>query len=298
MPPVDAYILSYGNPSNALRCQRSFAGAASIGLTTIIHNPTAIHPMFDEEGEAVGEVIETGHNLGYSGGMNTALRHALRGSASFFLLLTHDVQISPASVAALVRFLEERPEVGMAGPILEESDGTLYSRGGVYRDGIAAHIRSEVPGDPDWIDGAALLIRRACIEDIGLFDDRLFMYWEDVDLSLRARRAGWSIGCCDSSFAFQDHASPESRGKAYDYLMRRNQLMIARKHAGFRLVTQLALRNIGRIVLRRATFSNATLLGDWHAFRTRVGPPPTRLQHGSDIEADRERHREMTFRRP
>ena len=112
---------------------------------------------------------------------------------------------------ALVEFMEDRPDVGIAGSRLEEPDGTpqlsafrfpsvLGELEGGLRLGPASRLLARWvgapavptgPGPTDWVAGASMIIRSAVFEAVGLMDEGYFMYFEEVDFCHRARRAGW-----------------------------------------------------------------------------------------------------------
>jgi len=108
------------------------------------------------------------------------------------------------------------PEQGIVGSVIrntdEEQSIQAYGGGRVIYP-IARHhpCLSPVADDElDYISGASMLIRAELLQEIGLFDDRIFIYWEDVELSHRARRAGYGLGCAaDAEIYHTEHASME-----------------------------------------------------------------------------------------
>ncbi|MDR3635558.1 MAG: glycosyltransferase family 2 protein [Isosphaeraceae bacterium] len=154
-------------------------------------------------------------NGGFAWGNNEAIRPALASEAPprYVLLLNPDTVVRPGALAALVAFMDDRPEVGIAGSRLEDPDGTaqwsafrFHSVLGELGDGLRlaaadrllARWRVAAPPPPgpspcptDWVAGASMIVRREVFESIGLLDDKYFMYYEEADFCLRARRAGW-----------------------------------------------------------------------------------------------------------
>ncbi len=159
------------------------------------------------------EVLPLDKNLGFAGGNNAALRPVLaeKPRPDYVLLLNPDTVVRPGAVRALVDFMDQNPKVGIAGSRLEDPDGTpqrsafrfhtiasefegsfrlgLVSRF-LHRAVIAPPVRDE-PHECDWVAGASMLVRPAVFDAIGLMDDDYFLYFEEVDFCLRARRAGW-----------------------------------------------------------------------------------------------------------
>jgi len=146
-------------------------------------------------------VIESEHNLGFSAAVNTLARDA---STDYLVLLNDDAIARPAWLATLIATADELTDAGAVSSRLVFPDGRLQEAGGRINpnghpeqvghghpdNDPALHVR----GDVDYASAAALLVRRAAFEQIGGFDERFFpAYFEDVDLSLRLRRAGWRV---------------------------------------------------------------------------------------------------------
>jgi GT2 family glycosyltransferase len=152
-------------------------------------------------------------NRGFTGGNNAVIRPALKRDPppAAVMLLNNDTLVRPGAIVKLVDFLQAHPAVGVCGSRLEYPDGETqlaarrvltigselesYARLGLLsrlmsRWVIAPPEQSE-PHPCGWVPGAALMIRREVLESIGLLDEDLYTYFDDVDYCLRARRAGW-----------------------------------------------------------------------------------------------------------
>ena len=152
-------------------------------------------------------------NGGFAAGNNAAIRPALATSdpPRYVLLLNPDTIVRPGAVRTLVEFMEDRPDIGIAGSRLEEPGGTpqrsafrfpsvLGEFEGGLRLGPASRLLARWVGTPaiptgpgpiDWVAGACMIIRSAVFESVGLMDEGYFMYFEEVDFCYRARCAGW-----------------------------------------------------------------------------------------------------------
>lgn len=152
-------------------------------------------------------------NRGFTGGNNLIIRQALASgdAPDYFLLLNADTSVHPGALEALLRFMDAHPEAGVAGSRIENPDGTVQAspfrfpgilseleRG--LRLGVASRLLArwsvslpapEAPCAVDWVSGASMMIRRSLIEATGPLDDGLFIYFDDSDFCLNARRAGW-----------------------------------------------------------------------------------------------------------
>jgi N-acetylglucosaminyl-diphospho-decaprenol L-rhamnosyltransferase len=151
-------------------------------------------------------------NGGFSYGVNAGVMPALSQSEppDAFLLLNPDTIIHPGAITTLVRFLESRPEVGIAGSRLEDPDGTVqHSRfrfpsvaseldNGLALGFVTRLLRHRVSSPPlvgtahrtDWLSGACQIIRRDVFEAVGGFDERFFLYFEELDFARRANSLG------------------------------------------------------------------------------------------------------------
>jgi hypothetical protein len=136
--------------------------------------------------------------------------------------------------------------------------------------------------DAGYPHGTLLLARRACLLDIGLFDERYFAYCEEADLGERARRAGWEVGIVRG--ALMSNPGQTSASGVPQYLMLRNSLQLVRRHFGrsaaatqFGIVAGITAR--GALGGTKAPFWN--LRGRWLGLRDavlgRTGPPPAQL---------------------
>jgi GT2 family glycosyltransferase len=152
-------------------------------------------------------------NRGFTGGNNFVIRAALASERppDYFLLLNADTIVEDGALEALVRLLDQHPRAGIAGSKLLAPDGSVQAspfrfqgiateldRG--LRLGAVSRLLSPwgvvmpTPAEPcavDWVSGASMLLRRKMLEEIGLLDEGLYTYFDDIDLCLRARRAGW-----------------------------------------------------------------------------------------------------------
>jgi N-acetylglucosaminyl-diphospho-decaprenol L-rhamnosyltransferase len=154
------------------------------------------------------------HNGGYASGNNAAIRPALAldQPPQYFHILNPDTVVQPGAVKALVDFMEQHPQAGIAGSRLQDLDGTpQYSafrfpnllsevEGGLRLGAITKllanwRVAQPIPNtvaQTDWVAGASMIVRREVFETAGLMDDAYFLYFEEVDFCLTANRAGWS----------------------------------------------------------------------------------------------------------
>lgn len=152
-------------------------------------------------------------NLGFTGGNNFVIRAATssKDPPEYVLLLNSDTLVQDGALEALVAFMDSHPRAGIAGSQLLSPAGevqaspyrffgiaTEFDRG--LRLGLVSKVLSRwvaVPPTPErearveWVSGASMILRQTMLEEIGLLDEGLFTYFDDIDFCLRARRGGW-----------------------------------------------------------------------------------------------------------
>jgi N-acetylglucosaminyl-diphospho-decaprenol L-rhamnosyltransferase len=161
------------------------------------------------------------HNGGFSYGNNVGIRHWLSGHApaEYVLLLNPDTIVRPGAFRRLVEFMDTHGDVGIAGSRLEDPDGTPQCSAFRFPS-IASEFETTAASGPitrmlsrwlvappisdeshptDWVAGASMIIRWKVLDRIGLLDEAYFMYFEEVDFCLRARRNGWPCWYVPSS---------------------------------------------------------------------------------------------------
>ncbi|WP_304111997.1 glycosyltransferase family 2 protein [Mycolicibacterium bacteremicum] len=157
-------------------------------------------------------LLRTGGNLGYGTAVNRAVESAV-GEGEWFIIANPDVVWGPGSIDELLAAAQRSPGAGALGPLIRDPDGTVYPsarhqpsliRGGMHAvvgpvwksNPWTAAYRQErlAPSERvvGWLSGACLLMRREAFARIGGFDERYFMYMEDVDLGDRLTRAGFT----------------------------------------------------------------------------------------------------------
>jgi len=185
-------------------------------------------------------------NRGFAGGMNVGIRQALEKGASYILLLNNDTIVEPSFLKELVKAGESDKKIGILGPVIYDyqSKKIHFAGGKINRlHTKGTHIstistkRSDQPStvnEVDYITGCCLLIKKEVIEKIGLMDEDYFLYFEDVDWCLKARRAGYKCVLVPNSKIWHKPSSSTIEGSfSYIYYHARNGLLMAKKNAPF-----------------------------------------------------------------
>jgi GT2 family glycosyltransferase len=175
--------------------------------------PTIARAVEEHHWSSWVTLLDSPTNGGFAYGNNLGIKEAFAGGApDFVYLLNPDAQVRPGAIGTLVRFLQAHPDVGIAGSSFETLDGsewpiafrfpTLLSEliGGLefglvsrlLRRWVVANVMTQVAQPTDWICGASMMIRPSVISAIGGMDEHYFLYFEETDFCLRAKRAGFA----------------------------------------------------------------------------------------------------------
>lgn len=175
------------------------------------------------------EYLPFDQNLGFGPGGNVGLRHWLdAGEGEWVGLCPHDALADPDCVARMLAAVRPRPRAGLASADVGDGLSAVVDRyfGPLFRPAAVEEGWEPV----DYPHGTLLLARRACLEDVGLFDERYFSYCEEADLGLRARARRWEIGLVRGARVTNIDLS--SSVALVDYLQLRNTLLLTRDHFG------------------------------------------------------------------
>lgn len=237
------------------------------------------------------ELLRNARNLGFGAGANLGIAAALRDEAEAVLLVNNDVTLPPGTLATLVRALDQHAEAGLVGPrvLYRDDPGRVWAAGGrlTWRQNLTTLLGHRRPDGERWrrtvpvdyLTGCALLARREVFERVGGFDAAFFAYSEDVDLALRAARAG--LGSLLVGEAAALHAPSSATGGGYSarrkYMMGVNSIWFLRRWGGPRQWVRFFLFDLATLplllgvsVLRgRGRGACAKALGIWDGLRGR-----------------------------
>jgi|SRR5215212_575749 len=208
IPPfVYVIVLNWNGWCDTLRCLASVDRLEYPNYRLLIVDNCSTDDSVDRIRAARPDIflIQTDKNLGFAGGNNLGIRHALDQGAEYVWLLNNDTVVDSRSLTTMVDLAEEDSRVGLVGSVLYYMDkpekvqiwggAYVYFWYGIVRNREAPTNHSEL----QHIIGASMLIKRALIEDIGLLDERYFMGWEDIDYGFKARNNGWKLKTASAS---------------------------------------------------------------------------------------------------
>jgi GT2 family glycosyltransferase len=246
-----AVIVTFNSRDDIGRCLESLIAYTDRGSTsvTVVDNasrdgtPALVRASF-----AQVNVIDAGSNVGFSRANNMGVRAT---SSDYVLFLNPDTVVKPGAIPSLVHAMEADDHLAIAGPRLVDAEGMpeiswgpVISPWGEFRQkrlmtGYARRVPrlveyvttlSRRDRDVEWVSGACLLARRADLEAVGLFDERYFMYTEDVDLCIGVRDRGRRVRYVAGAEVLHLRGRSASRSTDTERRRRSSQLAYYKKH--------------------------------------------------------------------
>jgi len=214
-------IVTYRSAEVIEPCLRNLFGATSRPLEVVVFDNASDDDTLARLAPFADAVRQVRHprNIGFGQGHNRVLAGV---EADFLLLLNPDVELPRGGLDRLVDYLDRHPECGSVAPVLADGpDGKLGGYGMAYPgQNLLPRSWRDLPGKIAMLQGACMLVRTGLLRQLGGFDQRFFLYAEDVDLSLRIRRAGYTLGC-ESSVVARHMGGHSERGRSAQSVARR-----------------------------------------------------------------------------
>jgi GT2 family glycosyltransferase len=240
-----AIVLSWNGREDTERCLDALAKVREppVRIVCVDNGSTdgSVEAVRDRHPES--HLIENGRNLGFAGGCNVGIRWALAQGAEWVVLVNNDAVIAPDAIAGFAEVAEQRSGAGvLAGKLYraDRPDRIWYAgqrflawlgysgrhRGEGRRDGP----RYQRLSPTDRANGALMAISRAAIERVGMLDEELFAYVEDVDYSLRARDAGFEVLFVPAARAWHRVGASSAAAAHNSYYGTRNMVVVCERH--------------------------------------------------------------------
>lgn len=247
-PRVVIIVLTYNSREVARRCLASIREISYSNLEVLVVDNASSDGTSEMVATEFSEFqfLQTGANLGYTGGNNRGLSLVLESGADYAMILNPDTVIADSSfVTRMVDYLEQHQDIGIAGPRVFLRERSSIQNTVLYAPGLWRNVRNwirfrlqpeslNLSGndvvEAETLNGVCLLIRSKCLREIGLFDENIFMYIEDADLDFRARQRGWRV-----CYLPIDGVVHEQRIDGYEmtslvsFLLRRNSVYFLKK---------------------------------------------------------------------
>lgn len=271
MKKVAVIILNFKVTRDTIECINSVQKSDYKNIQIIVVN-NSLNDGLEDEIKKFNEVtfIQNKENLGFSGGNNIGIKYALISGTDYIFILNPDTIIDKSCISTLVNNINEGDILGpkiyfykshkiwYAGGILDKLN-VIGKHRGVDEEDIGQYESIE---ETDYVSGAALFIKKEVFDKIGFFDENYFLYYEDSDFCLRAKKAGFRILYVPRSEVYHKNALSTGLGSPLqDYFITRNRLLFAFKFLSIRTkfaIFREALKNIFNSTRRLAFFDFLT----------------------------------------
>jgi N-acetylglucosaminyl-diphospho-decaprenol L-rhamnosyltransferase len=196
-------------------CVKSvFESAGDIRMEVVVVDNNSTDGSDEAIGRAFPQIrlIRNDSNRGFPAAANQGMRAT---DAQFVLLINPDAEIQGGTLEGFLKVARDRPKAGAIGALTRNPDGSVYPsarRVPTLTQGLFHTLLAPFRPDNrwsrayrmadwdrrserrvDWVSGSSLLLRRTALNEVGIFDERFFMYVEDMDLCTRMRKAGWEV---------------------------------------------------------------------------------------------------------
>lgn len=270
MKKIFVIILQYNNIKDTLICLKSLKKLQitnyKVQITVIDNGSENIQYYLPALSSSQVKIILNKKNLGFAAGNNIGIRYALKNDADYILLLNNDTLIDKNLTSELLKTAESDEKIGIVAPKIYFAPGFEFhknhysknQRGKViwYAGGIidllnvyGHHIgvdevdkgQYDKIKETDFASGCCMFVKKKVFEIIGLLDEKYFLYYEDLDFCLRAKKAGFKIIYAPKAIVWHKNAGSAggSGSKIQDFYITRSRFIFAFKHCSWR--TRLAL---------------------------------------------------------
>jgi GT2 family glycosyltransferase len=244
--PSFVVMLNWNQKEDTIACVESVLAAGVTPERVVVVDNSSTDDSVEEIVTRFGPslcLVCNERNLGYSGGMNVGIRHALERGAASVLLLNNDTVIAPTMIDLLSEADESLDGPGILGPSIYYYDeperlwrlGDRQSRWLPMPLRVKLEMRKvsqSIPVPVDYVTGCGMLVRTEVFESIGLFDRRYFIYYEDADFCRRALDAGFSVWCVPQAKMWHKVSLATRRDKPFfRYHRAVNQIRFYHEHS-------------------------------------------------------------------
>lgn len=197
MPDLSVIIVNYNTADYLQRCLSTVLAQEEASFEILVvdnassdQSVAMVRAQFPQV-----RLLASPDNLGFAKANNLAARQA---SGRYLFYLNPDTVVKPGCLATMLAFMDQHPDIGLAGTRILYPDATPQGSVETSYPG-QRHSHGELaglPGDIAWLLGASLVARREVMAAVHGFSEEFFLYGEDIDLGLKVRRAGWRLGFC------------------------------------------------------------------------------------------------------
>ncbi|MGH7156950.1 MAG: glycosyltransferase family 2 protein [Candidatus Saccharimonadales bacterium] len=254
MQKLYVVIPNWNGAERIRACLDSLQAQTEIHQTIVVDNGSVDNSVQLIEKNYPGvTLINHDKNKGFAGGVNAGIKLAMEQDAKYVALLNNDAVADEDWLKNLVKFLDENPKAGIAtSKICDDkkahldSTGDLYTVWGLPYPRGRGEVFSDKYDDDIWVFGAsggASIYQVKMLEQIGLFDEDFFAYYEDVDISFRAQLAGWKVGYVPKAIVYHEIGATSGPIRGFtSYQTLKNLPLLLWKNVPWALMPKIWLR--------------------------------------------------------
>ena len=219
-PRTAVVVLNWNGWRDTIPCVESLRAMEDVPSVFVVDNGSSDDSVAHIRSAAPwAELVLLASNRGFSAGMNAGIAAALEQdpAAEYVWVLNNDTLVQRETLSRMIRIADRDPTIGIVGSLLIDADGSgrVQALGGGRIGrwlGTTSTFVRPTTRSCDYLTGASLLLRRALLLEIGWFDERYFFYYEDADLSVRVRRAGWRLAVATEAAVLHHRGASINRG--------------------------------------------------------------------------------------
>lgn len=276
MPKVFIIILNWNQPDLTIECLESVKKLRTENCelkTIIVDNGSTDKSIEKLNAKSKIVMLETGENLGFAGGNNVGIEHALEHGADYVMLLNNDTVVDAGLVEGMLKTFKEHPKTGAVSPKIYFAKGYEFHKKR-YKKSELGNVIWYAGGDLDWknvygsnhgvdlvdhgqfdevkeIDfgtGCCILVPSEVIQKVGMLDEKYYLYLEDADWCQRIKNAGYQVLYTPNGYLWHKVSQSSGIGSGLnDYFITRNRLLFGMKYAPLR--TKVALFREGLLFM-------------------------------------------------
>lgn len=241
IPKIFIIVLNYNGKKTILDCINSIYDSTYSNFEVVIVDNNSTDGSFEliKKTFFKANIIRNSKNIGFAAGNNIGIRFALEKFADYIFLLNNDATIESDMLSLLMNEMRKNSSASIISPlILKEKRGAVWFAGGriLWSKMRAAHLdtpkNKSLSYQIEYASGCAMLIKNTVFKKIGLFDENFFLYYEDVDFSLRAKRAGFGIFLLPNAYAYHKELSNQNNSQKIYWLVI-SALIFFKKNSSF-----------------------------------------------------------------
>ncbi len=271
-PLVYIIILNYNDYNDTVECINSLKNISYSNINIILidnhstdNSGTKLKKLYPEY-----HFIQTNKNLGYAGGNNLGIKHAMENFADYICIMNNDVVVEKDFLEPIIHIMEGNPVIGIAGPkICEYNNKTVIQSTGSKINLISGKVPPINAGrksfeftdtlDVDYIGGACIIIKKDIIQKTGLIPEEYFLFFEETEWCLKARQQKIKVVCVCKSCVYHKGSNTIKKYKGIQaYYMMKNNFVFEKRNA---TILQLTIFILYKILRYSLTFTKGILMG-------------------------------------